>query len=479
VIAKLLEVVPWARVGPGWATIAILLAIAGAGLTLLLRPYALLKRLAALAVWSGLLALLVFALRGGAPAPAPLASLAGGHETLLIALGMSLAGISAWLLGGAASVLRERRQLIAPLVFILLAAAIGTITATGLLEMIVWQFAIAGCAIAFVLLLTNPGKADPPRALMLVEAMCIIAAGLSLAILGDALSPRWHGTMISAIGGAVLLVVLGVRLMALIVALPLVARASEPVLAAEIALAAIAVPALLQTLIALTQHFKALMPQAFAIILMVFAIVVMLLGAALAIGARARGPRIGAIAASLAGLALLGAFEGAKSPLFVLIFLGPMPAFLAASSIAGRIDRGGALIVERALTPGADAIGILLAIASLALIGLPPFAGFWPRLLLIEAAWAKADYGIIAATLLCSLVLAFALSRRGYERVPATSGPERRNRPAGIGLRELLVLGVTSGVSLAGGLYPAPLIHMSGPAPGAGIMMRADLTERP
>jgi multicomponent Na+:H+ antiporter subunit D len=477
-ITHLLEVVPWARAGPGWAHVAILLAMTGAAFTLLLRERPALKRAAGFAVWGGMLVLLIFALRGRMPGPPPIAGLDGDRTSLLVTTGITLAGIFAWLLGGAAVIAEDRRQSIAPLVFALIAASIGAVTASDLLVLTVWQFALGACAIGFSLLLRRQGEADPARSLMVIEAICLFGTGVALALMGGAL-PAAHAVIAAAIGLGLMLLVLIVRLGSLIITLPLVARARAPVLAAEIAIAGIAIPAILQTLIALTLKFHVLAPSAFTSILVVGAVFWMIVGGLLAIGARGRPPRIAAIAASLVGLALLGACEGSKTALlFVLLWLGPVPAFLAASSIAGRIDRGGASIVERTLTPQGDAIALLLAMASLALVGLPPFAGFWARLMLVEAAWAHADYAIVAVTLLSSLILAFALSRRAFERVPAMADAERRNYPPGIALPELLVLGVMSGLSLAGGLYPAPFVHTDQSVSGLVAPLRADLSER-
>ncbi|MFZ1990797.1 MAG: hypothetical protein WAW96_13630, partial [Alphaproteobacteria bacterium] len=95
--------------------------------------------------------------------------------------------------------------------------------------------------------------------------------------------------------------------------------------------------------------------------------------------------------------------------------------------------------------------------------------------ILVQAAWGSSDYAVIAITLLSSLVLGLALARRAFERQGQVADPARRNRAPEIALRELLVLGVTSGLTLAGGLYPAPFIIISD-ANGGHAHIHSELT---
>jgi formate hydrogenlyase subunit 3/multisubunit Na+/H+ antiporter MnhD subunit len=281
-----------------------------------------------------------------------------------------------------------------------------------------------------------------------------------------------------AMGLAFLLALFAARLIGLVVALPLVMRARGSVLAVEIAMIGMAIPAALHPFIALAEELRTLLPSWFVLALSVLASILLFGGALVAVAIRERGWRIASLASSLIGLGILGACEASRTALlFILLWLGPMPAFLAASSIAGRVERGTA-IAPREQSPHADFVNVLLALACLAVIGLPPFAGFWARLILVQAAWGASDYPVVAITLLSSLVLGLALARRSFERAAPTVDPARRNRAPGIALPELLVLGVMSGLTLAGGLYPAPFIIISDANAGHGPQAYDELTVR-
>ncbi len=477
-LAALSEILPWAHEFPSWDAIAIVLALVGAGACLLARDHRKLGQLLAGLSWLALATAITLALRGRLPVSStPIASLDGDPNSMLVSMGVAIIGTFVWLLGGAAAIEEDRRKWLAPLAFTLAASAIGAITASDLLVLVIWQFALGANVMCLVLVLRPSNSTRELSSLLSIEAISLLCAAAALAILGIGLPSDARSMGFAAIGLAMLLILLAARLTSLILSLPLVIKPRGSALALEIAIIGMAVPAALHPFIALAEELRTLLPEWFVLALSSAASVLLLGGGLIAIAVRERGPRIAALTASLIGLCVLGACEASKTAiLFVLLWLGPMPAFLAASSIARRVGEGAGAMIEGARPPQADAINILLALACLAIVGLPPFAGFWARLILIQAAWGTADYTVIAVTLLSSLVLALALARRSFERVPQTADPERRNRGPKIALPELLVLGITSGVSLAGGLYPAPFIIMSGATAVHGAPVHDELT---
>lgn len=479
-IGPLAEILPLAQQLPSWEVVAIALAALGAGLSLASRDHVRLAQLMAGAVWLLLLLVMVLALRGRLPASStPIASLDGDPHSMLVATGIVIIGTFAWLLGSSSGIEERKRSWLAPLAFTLAASAIGTITASDLLVLVMWQFALGANTIGLVLMLREPSGASELPSLVSIESVCLLCAGGALAILGIGLPANASSMGFVAMGLALLLVLFAARLASLVIALPLITRERSSVLAIEVAMIGMAIPAALHPFIALAEALRTLLPVWFVLLLSAGASVLLIGGAALAIAHRARGWRIASLACSLMGLGILGACEASRTALlFILLWLGPMPAFLAASSIAGRIETEGRPFAARAPNPQADAINILLALACLAVIGLPPFAGFWARLILVQAAWGAADYPVIAITLLSSLVLGFALGRRSFERAAQVADPARRNSAPRIALPELLVLGITSGLTLAGGIYPAPFIIISDANGGHGVHIHSELTVR-
>lgn len=473
----LAAILPWAHALPSWDAVAIILSLIGAALCLLTLDHPRVSRLVAALSWLALVIAIWLALRGLLPVPStPIASLDGDPNSMLVSMGIAIVGVFVWLLDGDVAIDEERRKWLAPLAFTLAASAIGTVTASDLLVLVVWQLALGANVFCLVLMQRAVTHTPAVLSLLSIEVIALLCAGAALAILGVGLPADARSMGFAAIGLAMLMLLLAARLASLTLALPPIAKSRGSVLALEIAVVGMAIPAALHPLIALAEELRTLLPSWFVLALSAAASLFLLGGGLIALAVRERGARLAAIAASLIGLGILGACEASKTALlFVLLWLGPMPAFLAASSVARRIDENAGAKIARAGAPQADAVKILLALACLAIIGVPPFAGFWARLILIQAAWGEADYTVIAITLLSSLVLALALARRAFERAER-GDPQRRNSGARIALPELLVLGIASGATLAGGLYPAPFIILGGANAAHGAAVHRELT---
>jgi formate hydrogenlyase subunit 3/multisubunit Na+/H+ antiporter MnhD subunit len=95
------------------------------------------------------------------------------------------------------------------------------------------------------------------------------------------------------------------------------------------------------------------------------------------------------------------------------------------------------------------ALELALALAALGVVGLPPFAGFWPRLLILDAAVRDGNVLLPATLIAGSLLLVLGLARAGFaprEAVAARARPVRA--------LEVAAFGLLLGVSLAAGLTP-------------------------
>jgi len=120
---------------------------------------------------------------------------------------------------------------------------------------------------------------------------------------------------------------------------------------------------------------------------------------------------ISGIGTMVAGLALPGP-AGLTAAIFYALQSMPTLAglYLLAGHVEARCGSGDLRSVGglQAVSPILSAIALVLVLAS---AGLPPFSGFWPKAMLIEAAVAAGAPGLVAMLLFSSLLLLTALVR--------------------------------------------------------------------
>jgi multicomponent Na+:H+ antiporter subunit D len=200
---------------------------------------------------------------------------------------------------------------------------------------------------------------------------------------------------------------------------------------------------------------------------------------------------IGGIGMVIAGLSLPSLRGITGSSLYVFHAILTMSGLYL---VAGLIERVTGETDSRAMggVYGAQSvISVLFLILILGVAGMPPFLGFWPKLLLLQAsieggnlAFPQSGYGYrdlaVAAAILINAVLTLIAGSRLWAHIFWRTGPEgaqsehRNERLRALGVREdwfgLTATSVLVAVIVVAGLWPQPLFE-------AGLAAATDLMQ--
>ncbi len=194
---------------------------------------------------------------------------------------------------------------------------------------------------------------------------------------------------------------------------------------------------------------------------------------------------IGGIGAVVAGLAMPSVHAIAGSGLYILHAILTMTALYLAAGLIEK--RTGATDSRRmgGIYAASAPLSIIFMLLILASAGVPPFLGFWPKLLLLEAGFERGVTGeltdwsgtLLVIALLVNAVLTLIAGSRLWAHIFWRSGPEgeaseyQQTTLVPLDRRGRIAQGVT-GILVAGiviaGLWPAPL--MDGALVAAGDM---------
>jgi multicomponent Na+:H+ antiporter subunit D len=179
---------------------------------------------------------------------------------------------------------------------------------------------------------------------------------------------------------------------------------------------------------------------------------------------------IGGVGAVLAGLTLADADGIAGSGLYILHAMISMTALYLVGGLIER--RAGARDTRQmgGLYSASTPLSILFFVMVLAVAGVPPFLGFWPKLLLLEASLGAANAGTgsaigigITLALLVNAVLTLIAGTRIWAHIfwrphpLETAAPMTGPAPTGR-LGPAAVIGLTAAIVISG-LWPAPLME--------------------
>lgn len=179
---------------------------------------------------------------------------------------------------------------------------------------------------------------------------------------------------------------------------------------------------------------------------------------------------IGGIGAMLAGLALGSPGGLAGAVVYAVHSMIVMTGLYLAVGVAGRI--GGGFEARRlgGLYAASPLLSAIVLVLIFAVAGLPPFSGFWPKLLITRAALAEGRW-LLAAAVLASGFLAATAAVRLFGQAFWRGGPagtpdggEAATLPAlPAGDRAVLLapLMLLAGLAVLIGLWPAPLLSLA------------------
>lgn len=438
----------------------LLIALIGTGAAFAARGRAGIAFAAGLLTWAAIAAVIGEAWRSAGTAGAP----------LIGAAAIGLVGSVAWALSPANDLSARARAWLPALTLALAAAGFGIAAAPDFFALVVW-LAAAGAA-NYALAVAASRERAPADALLAGEIFALVCAAGALVFLGRAgpgLTPIGLAAPASQAGALLLAVHILMRAGLALYGLSIAARAGA--LTAELALGALAVPMLLVALGRILANFAQVLPPEVFTALAAFGAVAAAASAALFAAASERGARLAWLGASLAGIVLLiagASGAGHAGEVFTELVFAPFAALIAGSSLSR------ALSGRREASPKgfAGALQIALALAGLGVIGLPPFAGFWPRLLVMDAAVRAGDALLPAALILASLLLVFGLMRAGFSASEPKSAPARPVRAL-----EIAAFGLLLGISLAAGLSPRLNLDAPGEAGAPHVPPVAKATE--
>jgi multicomponent Na+:H+ antiporter subunit D len=271
----------------------------------------------------------------------------------------------------------------------------------------------------------------------LATTLFLMALGLLYGLIGTLnmadiiVSAPKANTAAMASVGALFLLAFGIKAAAFPVNawLPASYHAPPAALSALLAglLTKVGVYALLRTLVALLPEARETLEPVIAIL----AIATMLIAPLGAIAEtnlrRAIGfILIGGIGVTLAGLALPSQAGVAGATLYVFHAILTLTALYL---VAGLVERATGETDSRqmgGLYAASAPISILFFISMLAAAGTPPFLGFWPKLLLLQAGAGASDFtgGTIAVALLLNALLTLIAGTRLWAHIFWRQGPE-------------------------------------------------------
>lgn len=139
--------------------------------------------------------------------------------------------------------------------------------------------------------------------------------------------------------------------------------------------------------------------------------------------------------------------------------------FMAAGMVV-RAGRGTQIANLAGLYKGSPFLAVAFLICGLSLAGVPPLAGFWPKVYLVQAGLAAGEYAIVAGVLVSGF-LTLLLVGRTFAIVFWREAPDGAAATASDGGSVLRgALGALAAVTFLIGIYSAPVANLSARAAG-------------
>lgn len=172
---------------------------------------------------------------------------------------------------------------------------------------------------------------------------------------------------------------------------------------------------------------------------------------------------IGGIGSVMAGIAISGPYGVAGGGLYALHSMLTMTALYLVAGLIEQVSGTDDIRKMGGIYRASSVLSILFLVLVFAAAGLPPFLGFWPKLLLLQGALLTDDWFLVAAILVNSLftsiagarIWAHVFWRNGREGEPATaSNPDLKPVSAAVSRPAVLASVVLVALILYMGLRP-------------------------
>jgi multicomponent Na+:H+ antiporter subunit D len=418
---------------------------------------------------------------GGWPPPFAI-SLVGDALSAPLALVTALIGFAAMIYARAEVAARRRRAGFDPMFLSLLAAVNGAFLTGDLFNLYVWFELMLVAALGLITLDRKKAQIDGAMryATLSILGATFILIGIAF-IVGetgtldiDDIAARTRGqppTLALATGGALMLAGFALKagLFPLFFWLP-ASYHTAPIAASAVLAGLLTKVAFYACLRVLVTVFGLGMLPGFAPLLAVAAALTMLMCAAGALAQRdLRRLMSFHILAQVGYLAMglsIGTALGVRAAIFYMIhtIIVQTNLFFAAGAIA-RADGSFDLRTAGGIARSQPLLAAMVAVPMLSLSGIPPFSGFWAKLVVIDAAFSN-DMGWLAlAAIVTGLLTIVSMGSVWADGFWKSRAGGRTARP--VPLAMLLAIATLSLATLAIGLFPEALWQAAGSAAAA------------
>ncbi len=169
---------------------------------------------------------------------------------------------------------------------------------------------------------------------------------------------------------------------------------------------------------------------------------------------------ISGIGAMLAGLAVGGPDAIAGTIFYALHSMLVMTALYLAAGFAARTAGGFSLQTLGGIHHNHVLLSGVSLVLFFAVSGLPPFSGFWPKVMLVKASLAGGHWWLAATVLLTGLLTLIVTGRVYLLAYWRPAGNAATDVPVALPATAFLPLLVLTALSIAIGLYPEPLLDL-------------------
>ena len=169
---------------------------------------------------------------------------------------------------------------------------------------------------------------------------------------------------------------------------------------------------------------------------------------------------ISGVGVMIAGLAIGGETALLGAIFYIVHSIIVSAALFMAAGMIARAGGGSQVEDLAGLYKGAPFLSVAFLLIGLSLAGVPPFAGFWPKVYLVQAGLEAGSYALVAGVLVSGFLTLLVVGRT-FALVFWRAAPEGAQPVAASGLALKGALAALAVLTLGLGLYSAPVAEAS------------------